>query len=72
MGKQALVHVAGCWGAFSSTLCRALRFSGFGAVLTNPVFEDKSLLVQPLRINGVKVYTENVDKRQIILDLQVR
>ncbi|XP_055277638.1 extended synaptotagmin-2 isoform X4 [Moschus berezovskii] len=26
---------------------------------------------QPLRINGVKVYTENVDKRQIILDLQV-
>uniref|UniRef100_A0A672UJ07 Extended synaptotagmin 2 n=1 Tax=Strigops habroptila TaxID=2489341 RepID=A0A672UJ07_STRHB len=27
---------------------------------------------QPLRINGVKVYTENVDKRQIILDLQIR
>ncbi|XP_021096610.1 extended synaptotagmin-2 isoform X5 [Heterocephalus glaber] len=26
---------------------------------------------QPLRVNGVKVYTENVDKRQIILDLQV-
>ncbi|XP_074222729.1 extended synaptotagmin-2 isoform X3 [Camelus bactrianus] len=26
---------------------------------------------QPLRINGVKVYTENVDKRQIILDLQI-
>ncbi|OPJ85325.1 condensin-2 complex subunit G2 [Patagioenas fasciata monilis] len=25
----------------------------------------------PLRINGVKVYTENVDKRQIILDLQI-
>ncbi|XP_072234908.1 extended synaptotagmin-2 isoform X2 [Leuresthes tenuis] len=26
---------------------------------------------KPLRINGVKVYTENVDKRQIILDLQI-
>ncbi|XP_069067266.1 extended synaptotagmin-2 isoform X1 [Pleurodeles waltl] len=26
---------------------------------------------QPLRIDGVKVYTENVDKRQIILDLQI-
>ncbi|XP_030405971.1 extended synaptotagmin-2 isoform X2 [Gopherus evgoodei] len=26
---------------------------------------------QPLRINGVKVYTENVDKRQIILDLHI-
>ncbi|XP_026071359.1 extended synaptotagmin-2-like isoform X3 [Carassius auratus] len=26
---------------------------------------------QPLRINGVKVYTENVDRRQIIMDLQI-
>ncbi|XP_077085216.1 extended synaptotagmin-2 isoform X1 [Siphateles boraxobius] len=26
---------------------------------------------KPLRINGVKVYSENVDKRQIILDLQI-
>uniref|UniRef100_A0AAY4DEE3 Extended synaptotagmin 2 n=1 Tax=Denticeps clupeoides TaxID=299321 RepID=A0AAY4DEE3_9TELE len=26
---------------------------------------------KPLRVNGVKVYTENVDKRQIIMDLQV-
>ncbi|MGH0170523.1 UNVERIFIED_CONTAM: hypothetical protein FKN15_002727 [Acipenser sinensis] len=26
---------------------------------------------KPLRINGVKVYTENVDTRQIILDLQI-
>ncbi|XP_035392582.1 extended synaptotagmin-2-A [Electrophorus electricus] len=26
---------------------------------------------QPLRINGVKVYTENVDKRQIIMDVQI-
>uniref|UniRef100_A0A8C4F1R8 Extended synaptotagmin-like protein 2b n=1 Tax=Dicentrarchus labrax TaxID=13489 RepID=A0A8C4F1R8_DICLA len=27
---------------------------------------------KPLRVNGVKVYTENVDKRQIIMDLQIR
>uniref|UniRef100_A0A671NNX3 Extended synaptotagmin-2-like n=1 Tax=Sinocyclocheilus anshuiensis TaxID=1608454 RepID=A0A671NNX3_9TELE len=27
---------------------------------------------QPLRINGVKVYSENMDKRQIIMDLQIR
>uniref|UniRef100_A0A8C2D3M2 Extended synaptotagmin-like protein 2b n=1 Tax=Cyprinus carpio TaxID=7962 RepID=A0A8C2D3M2_CYPCA len=27
---------------------------------------------KPLRINGVKVYSENVDKRQIIMDLQIR
>ncbi|XP_029556026.1 extended synaptotagmin-2-A-like isoform X2 [Salmo trutta] len=26
---------------------------------------------KPLRINGIKVYTENVDKRQIIMDLQI-
>ncbi|KAL7387641.1 hypothetical protein ABVT39_026581 [Epinephelus coioides] len=26
---------------------------------------------KPLRVNGVKVYTENVDKRQVIMDLQV-
>ncbi|XP_033848372.2 extended synaptotagmin-2-A-like isoform X2 [Acipenser ruthenus] len=26
---------------------------------------------KPLRINGVKVYTENVDTRQIILDMQI-
>uniref|UniRef100_A0A3Q2PN06 Extended synaptotagmin 2 n=1 Tax=Fundulus heteroclitus TaxID=8078 RepID=A0A3Q2PN06_FUNHE len=25
----------------------------------------------PLRINGVKVYTENVDRRQIVMDLQI-
>uniref|UniRef100_A0A8C7TNA3 Extended synaptotagmin 2 n=1 Tax=Oncorhynchus mykiss TaxID=8022 RepID=A0A8C7TNA3_ONCMY len=27
---------------------------------------------KPLRVNGVKVYTENVDKRQIIMDLEIR
>uniref|UniRef100_A0A672RWW7 Extended synaptotagmin 2 n=1 Tax=Sinocyclocheilus grahami TaxID=75366 RepID=A0A672RWW7_SINGR len=26
---------------------------------------------KPLRINGIKVYSENVDKRQIIMDLQI-
>lgn len=31
-----------------------------------------SVLLQPLRVNGVKVYTENVDKRQIIMDMQIR
>lgn len=32
----------------------------------------RHLLLQPLRVNGVKVYTENVDKRQVIMDLQIR
>uniref|UniRef100_A0AAQ5XQC3 C2 domain-containing protein n=1 Tax=Amphiprion ocellaris TaxID=80972 RepID=A0AAQ5XQC3_AMPOC len=27
---------------------------------------------KPLRVNGVKVYTENVDKRQVIMDLEIR
>ncbi|GCB72026.1 hypothetical protein scyTo_0009006 [Scyliorhinus torazame] len=27
---------------------------------------------KPLRIDGVKTYTENIDSRQIILDLQIR
>jgi hypothetical protein len=35
-------------------------------------FKISYFLFQPLRVNGVKVYTENVDKRQIILDLQIR
>lgn len=30
------------------------------------------VFLQPLRVNGVKVYTENVDKRQVIMDLQIR
>ncbi|XP_023595948.1 extended synaptotagmin-2 isoform X4 [Trichechus manatus latirostris] len=36
-----------------------------------PDTERAEWLNKPLRINGVKVYTENVDKRQIILDLQI-
>uniref|UniRef100_A0AAA9U0Z4 Extended synaptotagmin-2 n=1 Tax=Bos taurus TaxID=9913 RepID=A0AAA9U0Z4_BOVIN len=39
--------------------------------LPNPGIGPRSPSLQPLRINGVKVYTENVDKRQIILDLQI-
>uniref|UniRef100_A0A8D0CS50 Extended synaptotagmin 2 n=1 Tax=Sander lucioperca TaxID=283035 RepID=A0A8D0CS50_SANLU len=27
---------------------------------------------KPLRVNGVKVYTENVDKRQVIMDMEIR
>ena len=34
-------------------------------------FSKVNMGQQPLRVNGVKVYTRNVDKRQIILDLQV-
>ncbi|XP_016419762.1 extended synaptotagmin-2-A-like [Sinocyclocheilus rhinocerous] len=30
-----------------------------------------STFFPPLRVDGVKVYTENVDKRQIIMDLQI-
>lgn len=33
---------------------------------------SRALPLQPLRVNGVKVYTENVDKRQVIMDLQIR
>lgn len=41
-------------------------------VFTIPALKINHFSLQPLRINGVKVYTENVDKRQIILDLQIR
>ncbi|KAI7814894.1 putative extended synaptotagmin-2 [Triplophysa rosa] len=34
-------------------------------------FNNIDLGDKPLRINGVKVYTDNVDKRQIIMDLQI-
>lgn len=42
--------------------------------LSLPLSLHLSLLLslQPLRVNGVKVYTENVDKRQIIMDLEIR
>lgn len=35
-------------------------------------FVPLCVFLQPLRVNGVKVYTENVDKRQVIMDLQIR
>lgn len=43
-----------------------MGWSGAAAIMLSCV------AVQPLRVNGVKVYTENVDKRQIIMDLQIR
>uniref|UniRef100_A0A3Q2PMK0 Extended synaptotagmin 2 n=1 Tax=Fundulus heteroclitus TaxID=8078 RepID=A0A3Q2PMK0_FUNHE len=36
-----------------------------------PDVERVEWLNKPLRINGVKVYTENVDRRQIVMDLQI-
>ncbi|KAM4718202.1 extended synaptotagmin-2 isoform 3-T3 [Anableps anableps] len=41
------------------------------AHLSTFCFSKIDLGNKPLRINGVKVYTENVDRRQIIMDLQI-
>ncbi|KAF6072993.1 extended synaptotagmin 2 [Phyllostomus discolor] len=54
---------------FRETIEPAVR--GANAHLSTFSFTRVNMGQQPLRINGVKVYTENVDKRQIILDLQV-
>ncbi|XP_069443363.1 extended synaptotagmin-2 isoform X1 [Ovis canadensis] len=54
---------------FRETIEPAVR--GAHAHLSTFSFTRVDLGQQPLRINGVKVYTENVDKRQIILDLQI-
>ncbi|XP_055990764.1 extended synaptotagmin-2 isoform X2 [Sorex fumeus] len=54
---------------FRETIEPAVR--GASAHLNTFSFTRIDMGQQPLRINGVKVYTENVDKRQIILDLQV-
>ncbi|XP_054989914.1 extended synaptotagmin-2 isoform X2 [Sorex araneus] len=54
---------------FRETIEPAVR--GASAHLNTFSFTRVDMGQQPLRINGVKVYTENVDKRQIILDLQV-
>ncbi|XP_045693734.1 extended synaptotagmin-2 isoform X2 [Phyllostomus hastatus] len=54
---------------FRETIEPAVR--GANAHLSTFSFTRVDIGQQPLRINGVKVYTENVDKRQIILDLQV-
>ncbi|XP_032696154.1 extended synaptotagmin-2 isoform X3 [Lontra canadensis] len=54
---------------FRETVEPAVR--GAHAHLSTFSFTKVDVGQQPLRINGVKVYTENVDKRQIILDLQI-
>ncbi|KAM3929086.1 extended synaptotagmin-2 isoform 2-T2 [Leptodactylus fuscus] len=54
---------------FRETIEPAVR--GANAHLSTFCFTKIDMGTQPLRVNGVKVYTENVDKRQIILDLQI-
>ncbi|KAM4873930.1 extended synaptotagmin-2 isoform 1-T1 [Thomomys bottae] len=54
---------------FRETIEPAVR--GANAHLSTFSFTKVDMGYQPLRVNGVKVYTENVDKRQIILDLQI-
>ncbi|XP_075683525.1 extended synaptotagmin-2 isoform X3 [Rhinoderma darwinii] len=54
---------------FRETIEPAVR--GANAHLSTFCFTKIDMGSQPLRVNGVKVYTENVDKRQIILDLQI-
>ncbi|XP_078199423.1 extended synaptotagmin-2 isoform X6 [Callithrix jacchus] len=54
---------------FRETIEPAVR--GANTHLSTFSFTKIDMGQQPLRINGVKVYTENVDKRQIILDLQI-
>uniref|UniRef100_F6WTN0 Extended synaptotagmin-2 n=1 Tax=Ornithorhynchus anatinus TaxID=9258 RepID=F6WTN0_ORNAN len=54
---------------FRETIEPAVR--GANTHLSTFSFTKIDMGHQPLRINGVKVYTENVDKRQIILDLQI-
>uniref|UniRef100_A0FGR8-4 Isoform 4 of Extended synaptotagmin-2 n=1 Tax=Homo sapiens TaxID=9606 RepID=A0FGR8-4 len=54
---------------FRETIEPAVR--GANTHLSTFSFTKVDVGQQPLRINGVKVYTENVDKRQIILDLQI-
>ncbi|XP_035270936.1 extended synaptotagmin-2-A isoform X1 [Anguilla anguilla] len=54
---------------FRETIEPAVK--GANAHLSTFCFSKIDMGDQPLRINGVKVYTENVDKRQIIMDLQI-
>ncbi|XP_072543259.1 extended synaptotagmin-2 isoform X2 [Salminus brasiliensis] len=44
---------------------------GANSHLSTFTFTKIDLGDKPLRVNGVKVYSENVDKRQIIMDLQI-
>ncbi|XP_076837231.1 extended synaptotagmin-2-B isoform X2 [Brachyhypopomus gauderio] len=54
---------------FRDTIEPAVK--GANAHLSSFSFSKIDMGDKPLRINGVKVYTENVDKRQIIMDLQI-
>ncbi|KAA8580673.1 hypothetical protein FQN60_013631 [Etheostoma spectabile] len=54
---------------FHETIEPAVKESN--AHLSTFCFSKIDMGEKPLRINGVKVYTENVDKRQIIMDLQI-
>uniref|UniRef100_A0A4W5N8J7 Extended synaptotagmin 2 n=1 Tax=Hucho hucho TaxID=62062 RepID=A0A4W5N8J7_9TELE len=54
---------------FHETIEPAVK--GANSHLSTFCFSKIDMGDKPLRINGVKVYTENVDKRQIIMDLQI-
>ncbi|KAF7644726.1 hypothetical protein LDENG_00216740 [Lucifuga dentata] len=54
---------------FRETIEPAVR--GANPHLSSFCFTKIDMGDKPLRVNGVKVYTENVDKRQIIMDLQI-
>ncbi|XP_077897074.1 extended synaptotagmin-2 isoform X3 [Ictidomys tridecemlineatus] len=58
-------------GLKASRLCRALALLEDEERVVRLGVRACDLPAWPLRVNGVKVYTENVDKRQIILDLQI-
>ncbi|CAJ1072987.1 extended synaptotagmin-2-A isoform X1 [Xyrichtys novacula] len=54
---------------FRDTIEPAVK--GANPYLSSFCFTKIDMGDKPLRVNGVKVYTENVDKRQVIMDLQV-
>uniref|UniRef100_A0A8C2ZUZ1 Extended synaptotagmin 2 n=1 Tax=Cyclopterus lumpus TaxID=8103 RepID=A0A8C2ZUZ1_CYCLU len=54
---------------FRETIEPAVK--GANPYLSSFCFSKIDMGDKPLRVNGVKVYTENVDKRQIIMDLQI-
>ncbi|KAG7224984.1 hypothetical protein INR49_014901 [Caranx melampygus] len=54
---------------FRETIEPAVKESN--AHLSTFCFSKIDIGEKPLRVNGVKVYSENVDKRQIIMDLQI-
>ncbi|XP_072307061.1 extended synaptotagmin-2 isoform X3 [Eucyclogobius newberryi] len=54
---------------FHETIEPAVKASN--AHLSTFCFSKVDIGDKPLRVNGVKVYSENVDKRQIIMDLQI-